>query len=156
MNAFISGWIVHPSQSKDPEGYTLNQWASARLKEAMRQREEAKLTATLRGEDGPLQVCYYSDSHTRSIRGGGTRHPRVSSLPLPSVLSKFPPSLLSTASDNREASLLFPPSSDAPLCLLQLPDGSGLVKYVWVWSGVGPGGGVLWATMCTCALQEMK
>ncbi|XP_019849747.1 PREDICTED: uncharacterized protein LOC109580711 [Amphimedon queenslandica] len=122
------GWIVHPSQSQDPEGYTLNQWATAKLKEAMRQREEAKLTAKLRGEDGPLLVSYYSDSHSRSFRGPRHHH-RTTSLPLPSVLSKLPPSLLGSAvSSETHPSPVFM-SSDAPLALLQLPDGSGLCNY---------------------------
>ena len=126
-----SGWIVHPSQSQDPEGYTLNQWASAKLKEAMRQREEAKLTAKLRGEDGPLLVSYYSDSHTRSLRGPRHHH-RTTSLPLPTVLSKLPPSLLGSVGSSEAHHTPVIMSSEAPLCLLQLPDGSGLCKYVHV------------------------
>ena len=34
----LTGWIVRPSQQRDPEGYTLMQWANSRLKESMRQR----------------------------------------------------------------------------------------------------------------------
>ena len=119
----LLGWIIHPSQSQDPEGYTLSQWANSRLQEAMRQREESRLTAKLRGEDGPLIVRYYSDSYSRSFRG--TRQ-RVSSLPLPAVLSKLPPSLATFSSLGQQENILI--NEGLQLCLLQLPDSSGFCK----------------------------
>lgn len=118
------GWIVHPSQSKDPEGFTLLQWANTRLQEAMRQREESHLTAKLRGEDGPLVIKYYSDQNVRSFRGG--RHLRHSSFPLPTILSKLPPSLATFSSPSQHEVFL----GDAQvLCLMLLPDGAGFCNY---------------------------
>ena len=137
------GWIVHPSQSKDPEGFTLLQWANTRLQEAMRQRlittflinninnliirEESHLTAKLRGENGPLVIKYYSDQNVRSFRGG--RHLRHSSFPLPTILSKLPPSLATFSSPSQHEVFL----GDAQvLCLMLLPDGAGFCKYVYM------------------------
>ena len=82
------------------------------------------ITAKLRGEDGQLVAKYYSDAHSRSLRGG--RHHRAASFPLPAILTKLPPSIASfTSPGSHEA---FQVNNGLSLCLLQLPDGSGYVK----------------------------
>lgn len=126
MSSLIIGWIVHPSQTKDPEGYTLHQWANGRLQESIRRREETLLTAKLRGEDGPLVICHYKDSHARSLRGG--KHQRSSTVPLPTVFSKLPPSLATFSTPGQNDSLLS--NEGVAICLLQLPDGSGFCRYI--------------------------
>ena len=97
-------------------------------------REEARLTAKLRGEDGPLITKCYSDTHTRFLRGGGGgggRHHRAASFPLPAILGKLPPSIASFSSPGTHEA--FQVGDGLNLCLLLLPDGSGYCKWVWLY-----------------------
>lgn len=88
-------------------------------------REEARLVAKQRGEDGLLVVKFYNDPQIRTLR---LKHQRSSTYPLSSVLSKLPPSVAASFSTHAtdEAMLI---GEALTVFVLVLPDGSGYCKY---------------------------
>ena len=87
-------------------------------------REEAKLIAKQRGEDGPLVVKYYNDPQIRTVR---MKHQRSATFPLPAVFSKLPPSVASFMLPSANEALLI--GEGLKVFVLVLPDGSTCCKY---------------------------
>ena len=87
-------------------------------------REEAKLMAKQRGEDGPLIVKFYNDPRIRTLR---LKHQRSATYPLLSKLSKLPPSVTSFSTPTTNEALLI--GEGLRVFVLVLPDGSGYCKY---------------------------
>ena len=87
-------------------------------------REEAKLIARQRGEDGPLVVKFYNDPQIRTLR---LKHQRSATFPLPAVFSKLPPSVASFMLPSANEALLI--GEGLRLFVLVLPDGSACSKY---------------------------
>ena len=87
-------------------------------------REEAKHLDKKKGADKALVVKFYNDPQLRTLR---MKHQRSSTVPLPAVFSKLPPSI----------GTISPPAANEVLLLgegvktfvLTLPDGSGYCRY---------------------------
>ena len=91
-------------------------------------REEESLVAKKYNADGPLLVKFYKDPTMRSTH---SKHQRSATFPLPTVLSKLPPSVTATSHSNptvtsRDALMI---GEGALLAILKHPDGSGHAKY---------------------------
>ncbi len=143
---FPIDWIVAPGDSEDPEANTLRLWEK-QLKELMRSRsvrvydgqglfdylcppssiyrQEEKIVAKQKGQDGPLVVKFYNDPQMRSLRTKG--HQRAATFPMPSFFSKLPPSVASFSTPTPNDALLI--GEGLKVFVLTLPDGSGYCKY---------------------------
>ena len=77
-----------------------------------------------RGADRPIVVKFYNETQLRALR---IKHQRSSTVPLPSIFKKLPPSINSTFSKPmfNEATLL---GEGGKVFVLTLPDGSGGCK----------------------------
>lgn len=84
------------------------------------------MIAKQQGADGPLVVKFYSDPHTRSLR---SKHQRSATFPLPSVLSKLPPSVASFTTPGVASGDAMMIGEGPQLAVLVHPDGSGHAKY---------------------------
>jgi len=84
------------------------------------------MIAKQQGADGPLVVKFYSDPHTRSLR---SKHQRSATFPLPSVLSKLPPSVASFTTPGVASGDAMMIGEGPQLAILVHPDGSGHAKY---------------------------
>lgn len=89
-------------------------------------RDESKLLARQRYEDGPLVVKLYNNPHLRALR---SKHQRSSTVPLPAVLSKLPPSIATFSTPTTNDALIIGAGEGLTVFVLVLPDGSGYCKY---------------------------
>lgn len=80
--------------------------------------------AKQRGEDGPLLTKFYNDPQMRTLR---SKHQRSATFPLPTVLSKLPPSVANFSTPSANEALLI--GEGLKVFVLVLPDGSGYCKY---------------------------
>ena len=90
-------------------------------------REEAQITARLRGEDGKLVVRHYSGPRNKIQH---SRHQRFSTFPLPTIFSKLPPSLSPSSTHAPSAQEEVSLGKGLRLFLIVLPDRSGFCKLV--------------------------
>ena len=88
-------------------------------------REEEKIIAKQKGEDGPLFVKFYNDPRMRTLRTKG--HQRAATFPMPTVFTKLPPSIASFSTPAPNDALLI--GEGLTVFVLTLPDGSGYCKY---------------------------
>lgn len=117
-------WLVHPSDSQDPEGHTIRMW-DKKLKELHRKREESLYMDKNRGADRPMVVKFYNEAHIRTLR---MKHQRSATVPLPTFFSKLPPSVCSFSSPAANEALMI--GEGVRVFVLTLPDGSGYCNYM--------------------------
>ena len=80
------------------------------------------MIARQKNADGPLVVKFYSDPQTRSLR---SKHQRAATFPLPSVLSKLPPSVASFTTPGVASGDVMMIGEGPELAILVMPDSSG-------------------------------
>lgn len=113
------GWIVCPDERKDPEGFTLLQWAKSRLSKIIEERIEAEVVAKQRGEDGPLIIKFYDEIGNRTNR----RQMKTLILPVP------PGVRIGAAKTTVQVPVDAPTEPSRKRFLTLLSDGSGFCNY---------------------------
>ena len=90
-------------------------------------REEAFFMERKRGADKPMVVKFYNEAQIRSFR---SKHQRSSTVPMPTIFKKLPPSIggsfTTTPATNNDALMIG--GEQAKTFVLTLPDGSGYIK----------------------------
>lgn len=89
-------------------------------------REEEKMIAKQQSADGPLVVKFYSNPQTRNLHA---KHQRSATFPLPTVLSKLPPSVANFTTPGVASGDVMMIGEGPELAVLIHPDGSGHAKY---------------------------
>lgn len=84
------------------------------------------MIAKQQSADGPLLVKFYSDPQTRSLHA---KHQRSATFPLPTVLSKLPPSVANFTTPGVASGDVMMIGEGPELAVLIHPDGSGHAKY---------------------------